>query len=88
MTSRLAGTKLAAHWVIPSAVSVASVAIAWLVGHLPHDPLAGGLVGLAAGEAALLVGLWAVNRPALRDARALISQGFGSLRPSAKRPAP
>jgi O-antigen/teichoic acid export membrane protein len=71
---------IAASVTAPTAVALVATGAGWLVAQRASDNLIGGILGLAVGEALVLVGLAILSRPALRDSRSLIAQGLDSLR--------
>lgn len=75
----LSGAALAGRAAVPAAISLVALAAGWLVAHVPHERLLGGIAGFVAAELVLLAGLALLSRSGLRDAAVLVRQGVGSL---------
>ena len=60
----------------PTVISLAAAGAGWGVARAVDPRLLGGALGLAVGEAALITGLAAFDRSALRDTWALTRQGM------------
>jgi len=71
-TAQLSGATVAVRAAAPTAVALTATSAAWFAAHQPSDPLLGGLLGFAVGEACVLAGLVLVSRAALRETMGLL----------------
>jgi O-antigen/teichoic acid export membrane protein len=63
----------------PVAIGIAAAIAAWFVAQGAGSSVGAGLLGVAVGEAVLLVTLAVLRRPALRDTRGWVGQAVGRL---------
>jgi len=75
-TTMLTGAAMLARVARPTVISLAAAGAGWGVARAVDPRLLGGALGLAVGEAALIAGLAAFDRSALRDTWALTRQGM------------
>jgi O-antigen/teichoic acid export membrane protein len=77
-TAHLSGAAVVARSAMPTAVALTATGLAWLAGQQPSDPLVGGAVGFAVGEACVVAGLLLVSRAALRETLRLLKQSLAT----------